>query len=360
MPEESRFFDYVLEDGVPDRQYSADEFAEYFRQLISDGVFNGGDNLKVEHVEGRKVKILPGYAWIEGYMYRLTDDLEFELEIGDVEHDRIDRIVLRLDTSEEERTIKANLLEGTPAAEPEAPALTREGDIYELALADITVATEAVSIDQNDIEDRRLDEELCGLVNSLITVDTQQFQDEWDTFANDKFRTTESEYPQEWDDWWYGESGPDAMEAEWQAWKDSENGIMGMEQQWSDWWSGNDGPKGEEGMEAEWQAWFDSIEEGTYVTYEDFNSHKSDNTPHQEIASVERKGKDEEGIFTKIEWKRGDGTLFKVSELQGDSPEYDTRTITFYEEDGETVKEEFTLDLSYDEEGNIVSEVIQQ
>lgn len=102
-----------------------------------------------------------------------------------------------------------------------------------------------------------------------------------------------------------------------------------------------------------------NIEDGIKTNEGDIESHLNNNTPHREIASIERKEKDENDIFTKIEWKRSDGTLFKTSELSGDSPNYDTRTVKFYEDDGTTVKEEFTLSLSYDEDDVLVDEVIQ-
>ena len=41
--EKSRFFDSVGDDRI----YQADNFAEYFRLLLTDGIKNGGTNLKV-------------------------------------------------------------------------------------------------------------------------------------------------------------------------------------------------------------------------------------------------------------------------------------------------------------------------
>ena len=63
-----RFFDSI--DGEDERFYTADEFAEYFRQVLSSGILNGGTNLQVV-CDGNdmNISILPGYAWLEGYMY---------------------------------------------------------------------------------------------------------------------------------------------------------------------------------------------------------------------------------------------------------------------------------------------------
>lgn len=92
---------------------------------------------------------------------------------------------------------------------------------------------------------------------------------------------------------------------------------------------------------------------------EELNSHKNDNTPHREAATLHRKNKDENGIYTCLEWYRADGTLFKTSELEGESPQYATRRVRFYAEDGQTLVQEIVYILTYDENGELISEVIQ-
>ena len=78
MAERFRFFDSI--DGEDEREYTADELAEYFRQFIRNGIFSGGENLKVEtNEQDMKVFINPGYAWIEGYLYKIdTEPLVME------------------------------------------------------------------------------------------------------------------------------------------------------------------------------------------------------------------------------------------------------------------------------------------
>lgn len=84
-------------------------------------------------------------------------------------------------------------------------------------------------------------------------------------------------------------------------------------------------------------------------------SHKNDNTPHREAVSIERKNPDDDGIFTLIEFKRADGTLFKTSQLNGTSP-YTTRTVKFYDEEENLVQTiQYSITYSDDE---VVSEVI--
>jgi hypothetical protein len=68
--------------------------------------------------------------------------------------------------------------------------------------------------------------------------------------------------------------------------------------------------------------------------------------------------KDENDIFTTVEYKRNDGTLAIRSILSGGtSPQYTTRTITYYGLDGTTVEKTTVRTLSYDADGVLISEV---
>jgi hypothetical protein len=196
MGEVFRFFDSTVDD---ERRYSADEFAEYFRQLLTNGVFNGGDNLRVTtHGTDMNAKILEGYAWIEGYMYKIDEQpLQLTLDDADVNHDRIDRIVIRLDKTLENRYIKAFVLRGTPDASPAVPAITRNNNIYEISLAQIRVKAGKSYISTEDITDERLNKQVCGLINSLIQADTTNIFNQFQGFLN----TKKQEFIGQWQQW---------------------------------------------------------------------------------------------------------------------------------------------------------------
>lgn len=184
MTEKYRFFDSI--DGEDERYYTADEFAEYFRQLISSGIFNGGTNLQVTcGGTDMSVQINEGYAWLEGYLYKIdTEPLELALVAADPVLDRIDRVVIRLDKRLEHRYVKAFILKGESAEEPEAPELTRDENIYEIALAQIKVIAGKSFIGETEITDERFDAKVCGIVNSLIKVDTSQLIGKWEQWLN--------------------------------------------------------------------------------------------------------------------------------------------------------------------------------
>lgn len=195
-----RFFDSI--DGEDERFYTADEFAEYFRQVLSSGILNGGTNLQVV-CDGNdmNISILPGYAWLEGYMYKIdTEPLVFTLDTAHPTLDRIDRVVIRLDKRLEHRYVRAFILKGTPAETPTAPTITRDENTYEISLAQVLMIGGKSYIEGGELTDERLHTEVCGLANSLITADTtdifNQFQD-W-------FESKTGEFYIQWKDWFEG------------------------------------------------------------------------------------------------------------------------------------------------------------
>lgn len=180
MPEKSGFFDSTADDI---RAYPARDFAEYFARLLTNGVFNGGTNLEVTAAgNDANVRLNVGYAWINGYVYSVYDSpIMLSIEPAST-MDRIDRVVLRLDTSIPIRAIRAIILQGAPNTNPTVPPLVRSGNIYDISLAQIRVKANSTIIQQSNITDERLDQNVCGLVNSLIRVDTATFQRQWDDF----------------------------------------------------------------------------------------------------------------------------------------------------------------------------------
>lgn len=177
----SGFFNSV----AGDRKYSADDLSDFFIKLISDGVFpNPSDNLKVVAKSGLTVTVKEGFGFIKAKYVNNTSDYDLTLDAADTDNPRIDRIVLRLSTTN--RNITLNVLKGTPAASPEAPDLTRTSTVYELCLASIAVAANATEIATADITDTRGNSSLCGYVYGLIQqIDTTELFNQY----NDIFET---------------------------------------------------------------------------------------------------------------------------------------------------------------------------
>ena len=157
MAELSSFFNSV--NG--DRKYNAEDYANYFNKFIGNGVFpNPSSNLQVVSNMDNTIKIRKGSAWINGYMYQNTTDLNKPIATADGSLNRIDRVVLRYDKLK--RNITVEIKKGSPATNPKAPGITRGIDIYELVLADLRVDRGATTITQTNITDTRGNSDLCG------------------------------------------------------------------------------------------------------------------------------------------------------------------------------------------------------
>lgn len=180
--EKSGFFNAVISnEGVPDKSYLAEDFADYFATFIGNGIFpNPTTKLQVVAIDNdMQVRIKEGKAWINGYKYENTNDRIFILEPADGVLNRVDRLVLRLDFLK--REIRSYIKKGEYNSKANSPTLTRNADTYELALADININAGAIKITQADIIDLRFNKELCGLVHTTVdqidsTIIFNQFQ----------------------------------------------------------------------------------------------------------------------------------------------------------------------------------------
>jgi hypothetical protein len=182
MAEISKFFNSAPGDA---RTYQASDFADYFGSVLSTGLLHT-DNIPALEVkcEGTDLRtyVTPGKAIIQGYFYENTSNLYLNHALPEPTLDRIDRIVLRLDKRNQSRFIKLFVKQGVPSSNPVPPDLQRDDFIYELSLAQIRVRANTSTLNPTDLIDERLDENLCGLVHSLISIPTSKFQAEWDAF----------------------------------------------------------------------------------------------------------------------------------------------------------------------------------
>lgn len=172
----SGFFDSV--DG--DRLYDADQMSEYFEGLISDGVYeNIGERFAVTATyNGLQLRVGSGRALIGAHWVKNDAAVLLTPDPADVQYNRIDAVVLRLDTVAREITLalkKGMASPGTPAL----PAITRTDTVYELYLASVLINRGAAS--PTLISDLR-PSAYCGWVTGIIKqVDTTDLFVQWQT-----------------------------------------------------------------------------------------------------------------------------------------------------------------------------------
>lgn len=180
-------FNAVLVDDEYDRMYKAEDWAWYFATFIANGVFpKPSDGLQVAAYSEMKVRVNAGYAFINGYAYRNPAPLNVTLDRAEGAQSRIDRIIVRWDLPQ--RDIYIAVLKGVPSAKPVATAVTRNTEIWELALADIYVGKGVTKILTQNITDQRFNSAVCGIVTGILkeidaSVLTRQFNDFFDTYS---------------------------------------------------------------------------------------------------------------------------------------------------------------------------------
>jgi hypothetical protein len=99
------------------------------------------------------VKVPSGEAWIKGHFYENTALETLAIGTANPTNPRIDRIVVRLDWTN--NTIYLAVLQGVPAASPNPPAVTMNSAIWDINLANVRVNAGVTTIATGDVSDIR-------------------------------------------------------------------------------------------------------------------------------------------------------------------------------------------------------------
>ena len=179
MAEQSGFFDSIDNDRV----YASNWLAGYIAAIISNGVYNL--ELAVIANDNMSVKVEPGRAWINGYFYKNIGDFNLSIDIADGVTHRKDIVVLRFDINK--RAINLQVVKGEFSGTPVAPEVTRNAEVYDLELCEISIPAGTTKITQSMITDKRLDKNLCGIVHGVVEqIDTttllKQMEDWFERF----------------------------------------------------------------------------------------------------------------------------------------------------------------------------------
>lgn len=152
-------------DNYPiyDRAVDSSTLSTMINEFVSTGVFpKEQDGFTVTAGDGMTVNVSPGSAIIKGTTCIEKDARTLTIQAADSTYDRIDSVILRYDNSENVRAIDLYVLKGTAASAPVQPTLTRDDDIFEIALANIYIPVNATTISDERITDTRGDTSRCG------------------------------------------------------------------------------------------------------------------------------------------------------------------------------------------------------
>lgn len=159
--------------------YSAEDVATYLCTRTS-GVYSKETNFAVSTTGTRQITVAPGLAWInyddfKGVSVCSREENVLTVPEADNTLNRVDRVVLQFDTSENITAIK--LKTGTPAVAAQPPDILQNHNQYELGLCTISVPAGSTAVTAADITDTRADEAVCGVMRDGVTgIPTAQLQ----------------------------------------------------------------------------------------------------------------------------------------------------------------------------------------
>ncbi len=162
-------------DGTPvyDRAITSAPLRKLIAKLLTDGVLpNPSTNLQVEAGSGMNVVVNHGFAICAGGLKLEENQRTLAIQAADSNYDRIDTVVLRWNDNDSERICDLYIVEGTPAASPLRPTLTRTESIWELGLADLFINKNSTAISNQRITDTRYESARCGIISAISEFDT--------------------------------------------------------------------------------------------------------------------------------------------------------------------------------------------
>lgn len=166
------------DDGLPiyDRPFVSADLRDVYGEFFSNGIFSTSSNVfKVEaSTGGMVVTVQGGKAHINGAFGNEEDVTTLTVPTASTARARIDTVVIRLDLGVDARSMTIDIVEGTPAASPARPTLTRGDTVWELGIADIAVAAGQTQIVAANITDTRSETERCGFVEPFAVIDTTE------------------------------------------------------------------------------------------------------------------------------------------------------------------------------------------
>lgn len=221
-----------------DRLYDATDISRLFDGLIRDGIFASiGDCLVVKQSNQMNVTVGTGRAWFN-HTWSYNDALyPVTIPPSEILMDRIDAVVLEINSVEAVRANSIKLIKGTPSLTPTKPALTNTKEVHQYPLAYVTVGKEVTLIRQADIENC-VGTSACPFVTGILEViSIEQLIPQWKDILN---RFVE-ENTANFNTWMNGEK------QDYQAW------LTAAKKEITDWQATS---------KSDYQKWYDSIKNG--------------------------------------------------------------------------------------------------
>ena len=159
----------------------------------TSGVFGADGNLSVTSNGNMTVNVADGVGWLanadaDGTVFwndtkeQTGSELKLTVPLANAVYPRIDRVVVTWATVDYSVKPSIEILSGTAASNPTAPALTNNTLKRQISLAQIYVGAAVSKITAANVTDERLDSTVCGLVTDWVSVDTTTMQQQFKEF----------------------------------------------------------------------------------------------------------------------------------------------------------------------------------
>ena len=200
-------WDILLEDSIMalscgfynslsgDRKYNSVHISEIFDGIINDGIYESiGDWFAVKATTGMNITVGTGRAWFNHTWTKNDALLPLVVSESAAVMDRIDTVVLEVNSNNEIRDNFIKIVSGTPSNIPEPPTLIRSEHVNQYPLADIYVAADTSIISQANITNRVGTSDTPFVTGIIDVMDIDDLIDQWMTQWEQFVDTSSAEY----------------------------------------------------------------------------------------------------------------------------------------------------------------------
>ena len=156
-----------------DRRYNAEQMSSIFDGMLNDGVFESIGDGMIVNSDNMNLRIGTGRAWFNNTWTVNDSILILPVDPSEIGFDRLDVVILEINSSEDVRANSFKIVKGTPASEPIAATLIHTDFIHQYPLAYIDIAAEVTEITSENITNK-IGTVDCPFAKGILrTIDTE-------------------------------------------------------------------------------------------------------------------------------------------------------------------------------------------
>lgn len=151
-----------------DRKYNAKQMSNLFEGILNDGVFASiGTSLVVTAGNGMTVNVGVGRAWFNRTWTDNDSVLPLVVAPSGVATNRIDAVVIEVDTSDNVRANSIKIVQGIASVTPENPVMANTETLHQYPLCYIYVGVGVTEVLQTNITNL-VGTEVCPFITGIL------------------------------------------------------------------------------------------------------------------------------------------------------------------------------------------------